>query len=198
MFPTCQWSLLCKEQDLFTLIHLDNAWVLFFTNLLGYTNPSNAWAGPVYTTPKHSQSSYLPSLIKCIPESSVCIWRWSWESHHVGCMTIMKLFNNFLAFQRNSQDCFNRKLANFFCWVTTGVKFSSQSVLYNLWSQPGIMASSASHSCHDYNFFSSELWCSIICKTFHFFLRDGLESNLGSSVCLITRAHLCQSDVLHA
>lgn len=93
-----------------------------------------SWACLHYT--KTFSVKLSPNPDKMHPRKLCVYWRWSWESHHIGSITTMKLFNNFLAFQQNSQDSFKRRLTNFFCWETTGMKFSSQSVLHNLWSQP--------------------------------------------------------------
>lgn len=71
-FSTCWWRSLRKEQDLFTHIHLDNVWVLFFTDLHIYENPSPAWVGAVYTNckPFPVELSSKPDKMPSIPENS--------------------------------------------------------------------------------------------------------------------------------
>lgn len=73
------------------------------------------------------------------------------------------------------------------------MKFSSQSVLYNLWSQPVF-------SWHRLamTIISLAVNCDVLSfvKPLVSSYMMAIESNLGSSVSLITRAHLCQSDVL--
>lgn len=136
-FPTC-----CKEQALFTQIHLDNVWVLFFTNLHSYANPSHAWAGAVYTNCKTFPVELSSKPDKMLSQKVVRVlgvvmgispWR------VLTCVTTMKLFNKYPSWtsSRIPKIVFDRKLDNFFCRVQIGLKFSHQLILnYRLWSQP--------------------------------------------------------------
>lgn len=141
-FPMRWWSCLCKEQDLFTQIHVDNVWVLFFTDLHSYANPSYAWAGAVYTNCKTFPVELSSKPDKMLSQKIVHVlgvvmgispWR------VLTCVTTMKLFSKYPSWtsSRIPKIVFNGKLDNFFCLVPAGLKFSSQLILnYLLWSQP--------------------------------------------------------------
>lgn len=128
-FPMHWWSSLCKEQDLFTQIHLDNVWALFFTDLHSYANPSHAWAGAVYTNCKtfpvelSSRRDKMPSQkVVCVLGVVVGISPWRVLTR----VTTMKLFNKYPSWpSRIPKIVFNRELDTFFCPVLTELKFSS-------------------------------------------------------------------------